>query len=134
MYSTFYGENISDEGDQHAKTVWKEFNFKTMKDYHNLCNKSDVLLLADVLENFREICMKLYGLDPAWYFTKPGLVCDDSWESIKVDIELLSDPNMLLMLENSIRGGLATQSHRYTKSNNKININYGNRVLSAIGI
>ena len=58
-------EGITDEDYQHAHTVWKEFNIESMKDYHKLYNPSDVLLLADIFENFRSICINHYGLDPA---------------------------------------------------------------------
>ena len=76
FYSKLTGEDITDEDYQHAQTVWKEFNSQSMKDYRNLYNLSDVLLLADIFENFRNICMNHYGLDPAWYFSVPGLACD----------------------------------------------------------
>ena len=65
FYSKFTGEGITDEDYQQAQTVWKEFNIETMKDYHNFYNLSDVLLLADIFENFRNICMNNYGLNPA---------------------------------------------------------------------
>ena len=87
-----------------------------MKDYHNL---SDVLLLADIFENFRSICMNHYGLDPAWYFSAPGLAWDATLTIIKVQLALLSDPDMLLMIESGIRGGIATISHRHAKANNE---------------
>ena len=73
FYSKLTGDGISDEDYQHAHTVWKEFHIESMKDYHKLYNLSDVLLLADIFENFRNICMNHYGLDPAWYFSAPGL-------------------------------------------------------------
>ena len=57
FYSKLTGEGITDEDYQHAQTVWKEFNIESMKDYHNLYNPSDVLLLSDIFENFRNICM-----------------------------------------------------------------------------
>ena len=53
FYSKLTGESITDEDYQHAQTVWKEFNIETMKDYHNLYNLSDVLLVADIFEHFR---------------------------------------------------------------------------------
>ena len=65
FYSKLTGEGITDELYQHAHTVWKEFNIESMKDYHKVYNLSDVLLLADIFENFMSICMKLYGMDPA---------------------------------------------------------------------
>ena len=79
-----------------------------MKDYHNLYNLSGVLLLADVFENFKNICMNHYGLNPAWYFNAPGLAWDAALKITKVQFELLGDPDMLLMIESDIRGGIAT--------------------------
>ena len=90
-----------------------------MKDYHNLYNLSDVLLLADIFENYRNICMYHYGLDPAWYFSAPGIAWDATLKITKVELELLSDPDMLLMIESSVRGGIATISHRHATANNE---------------
>ena len=70
FYSKLSGEDISDDDYKHAHAVWEEFDMKTFKDYHNLYNVSDVLLLADVFENFRGVCMENYHLDPAWYYTR----------------------------------------------------------------
>ena len=90
-----------------------------MKDYHKLYNLSDILLLADIFENFRSICMNHYAMDPAWYFGAPGLAWDAALKITKVQLELLSDPDMLLMIESGIRGGIATISHRHAKANNE---------------
>ena len=79
----------------------------------------DVLLLADIFENFRNNCMNHYGLDPACYFSTPGLAWDATLKITKVQIELFSDPDMLLMIENGIKGGIATISHRHANANNK---------------
>ena len=76
FYSKFTGEGITVEDYQHAQTVLKEFNIESMKDYHNLYNLSDALLLADIFENFRNICMNHYGQDAAWYFSTPDLAWD----------------------------------------------------------
>ena len=88
-----------------------------MKDYHNLYNRSDVLLLADAFENFRNICMNHYGLDPTWYISTPGLSL--GLKITKVQLELLSDSDMSFMIESGIRGRIATISHRHAKANNK---------------
>ena len=69
-----------------------------MKDYHKLYNLSDVLLLADIFEHFRNICMNHYRLNPAWYFSAPGLAWDAALKITKVQLELSSDPDMLLMI------------------------------------
>ena len=92
---------------------------KTMRSYLNLYLKSDVLLLADVFENFRDLCSKNYGLDPAWYYTAPGLAWDAALKITKVKLELLSDYDMLLMVEQGIRGGVSMISKRYGQANNK---------------
>ena len=102
FYSELNGKNISDEDYRHAEKVWKKFNMKTMKEYHDLYLKTDVLLLADVFENFRKICKKNYGLDPAWYYTSPGLAWDAMLKITGVALELISDPQMYLMVEKGI--------------------------------
>ena len=103
------GEGITDEDYEHAQTVWKEFNIETIKDYHSLYNLSDVLLLADIFENFRNICMNHYRLDSAWYFSAPGLAWHAVLKITKVQLELLSDSDMLLMIES----GTEKESQQY---------------------
>ena len=76
FYSRLNKSHISDEDYSHAQKVWKDFSCKTMRDYHDLYLKSDVLLLADVFETFRDVCSMNYELDPAWYYTAPGLAWD----------------------------------------------------------
>ena len=101
------------------KKVWKVFGNKNMGDYHDLYLKNDVLLLADVFENFRETCLKYYKLDPAHYYTAPGLSWDACLKMSGVNLELLTDVDMYLMIEKGIRGGISTITHRYSKANNK---------------
>ena len=117
FYSRVNEEDISDEDYEHAQEVWETFEMKTLKDYHNLYNQADVLLLADVFENFRNICIKNYELDPAHYYTAPAW--DAALKLTEVELELLSDIDMLLMVEKGIRGGVSMISTRYGKANNK---------------
>ena len=119
FYSRLNVEDISDEDYAHAQKVWKTFKMEYFKDYHELYNKVDVLLLADVFENFRNICLKNYELDPAHYYTAPGLTWDAALKITGVNLELLSDIDMLLMVEKGIRGGVSMVSNRYGKANNK---------------
>ena len=119
FYSKLNEKGISDENYAHAQEVWKTFEMKNLKDYHNLYNRADVLLLVDVFENFRDICIGNYNLDPAHYYTVPGLAWDATLKLTEVKLELLSDPDMLLMVERGIRGGVSMISNRYRKANNK---------------
>ena len=119
FYSKLNDEDISDEDYQHAIKVWNTFGCKTIKDYHDLYLKSDVLLLADVFENFRSTCLKHYKLDPAHYYTSPGLAWDACLKTTGQHLELLHDYDMLMMFERGIRGGITYISKRYSEANNK---------------
>ena len=119
FYSKLSGRGITEKDYKHAWNVWNSFKMKTFKEYHELYNVTDVLLLADVFENFRDICLKIYGLDPVYYFTAPGLAWDACLKMTNIDLELLSDPNMLLMFEKGIRGGISIISNKYGEANNK---------------
>src|SRR6218665_540229 len=74
---------------------------------------------ADIFENFRDVCVKNYELDPAWYYTSPGLAWDAALKSTGINLELVSDYDMILMIKQGIRGGISTISNRYGKANNK---------------
>ena len=110
---------ISDEDYDHAQRIWKEFGMKNLGEYHDLYLKSDVLLLADVFEEFRNVCMENYSLDPAWYYTSPGLSWDALLKHSRVSLELLTDPDILLLFEKGIRGGISMIANRFGKANNK---------------
>ena len=118
FYSRLTDKHISDEDYQHAQKVWEACDMEHLQDYHNLYNETDVLLLADVFENFRNICIKNYELDPAHYYKAPGLAWDAALKITGVELELLSDIDMLLMVEKGIRG-VSMVSNRYAKANNK---------------
>ena len=119
FYSKLSGRGITEKNYKHVWNVWYSFKMKIFKEYHELYNITDVLLLADVFENFRDICLKNYGLDPVYYFTAPGLAWDACLKITDIDLELLSDINMLLMFEKGIRGGISIISNRYGEANNK---------------
>ena len=96
---------ISEKDHQHACKVWNEFGLKNMGDYPDLYLKTDVILLANVFELFRKVCLDNYGLDPAHFYTTPGLAWKACLKKTGVNLELLKDPDMLLMFECGIRGG-----------------------------
>ena len=109
---------VSDKEYEHACKVWKEFGVKNMGEYHDLYLRMDVILLANVFESFREVCMKNYGLDPAHFYTAPGLAWKACLKNTGIRLELLQDPDMLLMFEQGIRGGITQSVHRYASANN----------------
>ena len=80
--------------------------------------ETDSLLLADVFENFRKVCQEKYGLDPAHYYSAPGLSWDALLKKTEVELELLTDMNMHLMIERGMRGGISMVNKRYAKANN----------------
>ena len=66
-------DNITNPDYAHAKRVCKDFEIKNLGEFHDLYVQSNTLLLADVIENFRSICLKIYELDPAKFILTPGL-------------------------------------------------------------
>lgn len=119
FFSKLTCAHISDIEYEFAKEVWEKFSIKTLGDYADLYLHVDVCLLAIVFENFRETSYKLYKLDPANYYTAPGLSFDAMLRHTKVKLELLTDIDMLLFIERGIRGGISQCSRRYVVANNK---------------
>ncbi|XP_050437828.1 uncharacterized protein LOC126844028 isoform X2 [Adelges cooleyi] len=117
FYSSLTESNISQNDYDHAVKVFNHFKFKTLGDYSLWYNELDVHILCDVFESFRELCITTYSLDPCFYYTLPGYSFDVCLKHTKVELELLSDYDMLLMFENGIRGGLTQASKRYSKAN-----------------
>ena len=93
--------------------------------------QSDTLLLVDVFENFRDMCLEEYELDPAHFLSLPGLAWQACLKKTNVELELLTDYDMLLMVEEGTRGGICHSIHRYAKANNKYMKNYNNNEESS---
>ena len=81
--------------------------------------RTDVLLLTDVFENFKDLCMEYYGLDPAHYYTLPNFAWDAMLLKTGVEIEQLHDQEMFEMVEKGMRGGMCQVSHKLAVANNK---------------
>ena len=124
FYSSLSDESISQEDYEHAQNVWRTFGCKNLGEYHDLYLRTDVLLLADVFENFRTTCLRQYELDPAHYYTSPGLSWDALLKMTGVKLQLLTDYDMFLFVEKGLRGGISQVSHRYAKPNNPLTPNF----------
>ena len=118
----FYGKlnmsGVSDQDYEHAHRVWSNFGIRNLGEYHDLYLRMDVILLANVFEAFRKVCLDNYGLDPAHFYTAPGLAWHACLKKTKIRLELLLDLDRLLMFEREIRGGIIQSVHRWAKANN----------------
>ena len=119
FYSRLNLAEISEKDYEHALAVWNHFQMKNLGEYHDRYLQTDVILLSDVFETFRETCLANYGLDPAQFYTSPGLAWQACLKKTNVCLELLTDPDMLLMFEKGIRGGINQAVFRYASANNK---------------
>ena len=137
FYSKLNIKGISDQDHEHTQQVWNTMEKKNLSCYHDIYLRTDVLLLAGVFETFRNTCLKHYGLESAHFYTAPGLV----WQALlktaaeycehekrrkdcelccdEFRLELLTDIDMLLMVEKGIRGRITQAVKRYAKANNK---------------
>ena len=112
FYSTLTEEHIKYQEYEHAQNVWQTFHIRNLKDYHDLYLLTDTLLLADVFEQFRKMCLKNYELDPVHSYTAPGLTWKAALKMTKVKLDLLTEIDQHLFIEDGIRGGVATITHR----------------------
>ena len=113
-------EDITDVDYAHAKRICKDFEIKNLEEFHDLYVQSDTLLLADVFQNFRNMGLKIYELDPPKFLSAPGLAWQAALKKTKVKLDLLTDIDMLLMVKKVIRGGIFHSIvYRYVKANSK---------------
>ena len=131
FYSELNLEDITDKDYEHAQKVWEVFGIKNFGEYHDLYVQCDTLLLADVFENFRDKCIEIHGLDPTYFVSAPGLSWEACLKKTEVELEILTDYDMFLMVENGIRGGICQVTHMYTKANNKYMKNYDKSIESS---
>ena len=131
FYSNLIMENIEDIDYRHGNDVFKIFKLKNLGEYHDLYVHSDTLLLADIFENFRSKCLEEYELDPAHFLSLPGLAWQACLKKTNVELELLTDYDMLLMVEEGIRGGICHSINRYAKANNKYMKDYNKNIESS---
>src|SRR5882757_11065490 len=118
------GDDITIEDFSFFKSICKQFNIKTLGAYHDLYLKSDVLLLADVFENFRIMCKDYYGLDCAHYISAPGFAWDCLLKKSNIELDLIADVDQHLFIEEGLRGGISVITHRKSEANNKYMTSY----------
>ena len=119
FYSHLNMEDYTDADYTHPKRVCKDFETKNLGEYHDLYVQSNTLLLIDVSENFRNMCLKIYELNPVKFLSAPGLAWQAALKKTKIKLYFLTDIDILLMVEKGIRGGICHSIYRYAKANNK---------------
>lgn len=119
FYDKLNDSKISDEQYEFAQKIWDTFKIGNMREYTHLYLKTDVLLLADIFENFRDNCIKMYEIDPAHYYTLPGYSWDCMLKHTQVQIELFTDIDKMLFVEKGVRGGISQCSKRHSVANNE---------------
>ena len=134
FYSNLNLDNMSVEDYAHAQKVWDVFKIKNVGEYYDLSVKTDTLLFSDIFENFRNMCLDIYELDPVYFVSAPGLAWQACLKKTGVKLELLTDIDMLLMVEKGTRGGICQATHRYAKANNKYMKNCNKNIYTYIVI
>ena len=99
FYNNLNKDDITDVDYRHGKKLFEYLINRNLGDYHDLYVQSDTLLLADVFENCRNMCIKVYKLDPAHFLSAPGLAWQACLKKTEVKLELLTNVDMLLMVE-----------------------------------
>ena len=110
-------ENTADKDYEQVKKIWKVFRIKNRGKYHDLYVKCDTLLLADVFENFRDKCIEIFELDPVYFLSALGIAWETCLKKTEVELELITDYDMLLMVEKRISGGICQAAYKYAKAN-----------------
>lgn len=117
FYNTLKEEDLEEEEYERLKKVCRLFNIVTLGDLHDLYLKIDVLILASVFENYRDMGLKEYGLDPAYYISAPSFSFDAMLFKTDVELELLQEQEMYEFFEKGMRGGVSSIYNRLATSN-----------------
>ena len=115
FYSKLNLEDITDKDYIHVQKVWDVFEIKNLGEYHDLYVQSDTLLLSDIFENFRNMCLSIYEFDPVYFVSAPGLAWQACLKKTRVKLELLTDYDMILMIEKGIRGRICQATYSQSK-------------------
>ena len=124
FYNSLTKEHITAEKYKHAQTVWDSFKMSNLGEFHDLYVLTDVLLLADVFERFRDMTLEYYKLDASHFFTSAGLAWQAALKMSGVCLDLITDPLMYNMIEMGSRGGISMVAKKYCQANHECLINY----------
>ena len=119
FYSKVACGGIRTDEYNHAKKLWDLFKIDNMGEYHDLYVRADTAQLSDVFENFRYLCLEIYGLDPTYFVSAPSLAFEAMLKITKARIELFTDIDMVLMTQKAVRGGLTQVIKKHAIANNK---------------
>ena len=119
FFNKINNKNISDEDYNHAKNVFEKFNCKNLLDYSILYLKTDICHLSDVFQKFSKFAYETYELDPRHSYTLPGFSWQAMLKMTKIELELISDPDMYLFLMDTIRGGISVCNKKHVIADNK---------------
>lgn len=117
-YNDLTGDAITNAEWDFVNKVWRTFKLKTFRQFHDLYMESDVMLLADVFERFRNDSLKNYGLDPAHFATAPGLSWHACLKMTKIRLDVVRDPDMNMFIDKSGPGGMSEATTPYLRANN----------------
>ena len=131
FYNKQKDESLSEKNYQRAQDIYNRTGCKTLLDYMLLYVLTDAVLLCDVFENFRNLCMEYYGLDPCHFFSLPAFTWDAMLKMTGVKLEYITDINQYTFIEKNIRGGVTTINHRHFKANNKYLDDYNPEIPSS---
>ena len=119
LYSRLTEEEITNDDYKKAKQIWTHFDIKNVGVYHDFDLKTDVLLLTDVFENFRDMCLSFYGLDPVYYYTLPKLTFDAMLKLTDIEIDLVYNQEMYELIEVGLCGGMTQTTRKKVEANKK---------------
>ena len=119
FYSKLACGGVRTDEYNHAKKLWDLFKIDNMGEYHDLYVSADTAQLSDVFENFRYLCLEIYGLDPTYFVSAPSLAFEAMLKITKARIELFTDIDMVLMTQKAVRGGLTQVIKKHAIANNK---------------
>lgn len=119
FYSSLTEETISEDEYLFVKRIWNTFNIRNVREFMELYISVDTLILEDIMEAFRGMCIDYYRLDPFHFYSLPGLASESCPKMTENELDLMQDLDQYLMIEGSIRGGVSMIGHRYAKVNNR---------------